>query len=88
MSDPVTIYKWIFIIVCVFLVVEAVVDIVKVMQNPPGNSETKALLQAKTWIRSLFMLTAAGIIFTLSHSGSTNAIPSTTTSGLDPSMNI
>jgi hypothetical protein len=73
MSNPVTIYKWIFITVCVFLIVEAISNITYEMQSPAGNSGTKIAVQAKTWIRSLFMIAAAVIIFILTNTGTTNA---------------
>lgn len=73
MSNPVTIYKWIFVTVCVFLIVEAVSNVAHEMQSPSGNSGSKIAVQAKTWIRSLFMIAAAVIIFILTNTGTTDA---------------
>lgn len=59
MSNPSEIYRIVFITACVFLVVEAVFATLNEMKN--GKSTT--LSQATSWIRSIFMIVLAVVMF-------------------------
>lgn len=59
MSNPAGIYRIVFITACVFLVVEAVFSTIEEMKR----TQKTTLSQATAWIRSIFMIILAIIMF-------------------------
>jgi hypothetical protein len=70
MTNPESIYRIVFIATCVFLVTEAIFSTLDVMKSK--NSTT--LSQATSWIRSIFMIVLATVIFLLLGSTVTSAV--------------
>lgn len=70
MSNPSNIYKIIFITACIFLVVEAVFSTLDEMKKPKSTT----LAQATSWIRSIFMIVLAVVMFMLLQSTQTTSV--------------
>ena len=78
MIDPSDLYNFIFISGALFLIIEAVFNVIKEIKNPSSTT----LTQATTWIRSLLMIVLGVVIFLLMRSSQTTTVSSSSGGGM------
>lgn len=70
MIDPADLYNFIFTAASLFLIIEAIFNVVSEIKKPSSTS----LTQATVWIRSLLMIVLGVIIFMFVRSSQTTAV--------------